>query len=69
MEAGHARSAARHLRLVRSEEAGDFAQLSACGADDGGSFVEALSGFAGSEGETGLLFCTTDGTECVTRAR
>jgi hypothetical protein len=52
VEAGHARSAARHLRLVRREKAGDFAELSACGADDSGSFVEALGWLAGSEGKT-----------------
>lgn len=68
MEAGYTRAAARSLRLGRCEEAGDFAEFGACGADDGGSFIEALGRFAGSEREARLLFCAADGAEGVARA-
>ena len=54
VEAGHARAPARSLRFGSGEDAGDLAQLSARGADDGGGFVEALAGLAGSEWEARL---------------
>jgi hypothetical protein len=68
VETGEARTAARHLGLGQCEKAGDFAQLGTCGADDGGSFVEAFRGLAGSEREARLLLGATDGTEGVARA-
>jgi hypothetical protein len=68
VEAGHARTPARRLRFRGREHASDFAQFGACGADDGGSFVEALAGFTGSEREARLRIGAARMAEGVTSA-